>query len=154
GWKAGGYSVGTQSCDEASTGEPSDPDKCAANARSFAANPSVLAVVGPSFSSCAAAMIPILNRAPGGPVPLISATNTYVGLTRGGPGVVKGHPGSLYPTGVRNYLRTVPPDDAQAAALVVAGQRAGVRRAFVLHDGEIYGDGLAGSFTAAARRSG
>jgi ABC-type branched-subunit amino acid transport system substrate-binding protein len=37
---------------------------------------------------------------------------------------------------------------------MLAGQHAGVRRAFVLHDGEIYGDGVAASFTEAAHRSG
>jgi branched-chain amino acid transport system substrate-binding protein len=152
GWRAGHYTVGTQLCEEASAAEPVDVAKCRRNARAFASNPNVVAVVGPTFSSCAAAMIPILNRAPGGPVVLISPSNTYLGLTRTGPGVAAGHPDSLYPTGKRNYVRLAPADDAQAAALVLAARDAGVRRPFLLHDGEDYGRGLVGSFAEVAAR--
>jgi branched-chain amino acid transport system substrate-binding protein len=154
GWRAGEHRVGIQVCDEASAESFGDPAKCERNARAFARNPSVIAVVGPTLSSCAAVMIPVLNRAEGGPVAQVGTGNTYLGLTRGGPGVERGHPAGLYPTRTRNYLRTVPADDAQAAAAAVTARDAGARKAFALHDGDAYGRGLAESFQGAARRLG
>lgn len=150
GWRAGEHRVGIQVCDEASAKQFVDPAKCERNARAFAGNASVIAVVGPVLSSCAAVMIPILNRSEHGPVGEVGLGNTYLGLTREGPGVERGHPDRLYPAGTRSYVRTVPADDAQAAAAVVAARDAGARRPFALHDGDTYGEGLATSFQQAA----
>ena len=74
-------------------------------------------MLGTFNSGCAVAALPELNRAPGGPLALISPSNSVVGLTRGGPGVDPALPGALYPTGRRNYLRVYPTDDLQGAAL-------------------------------------
>ncbi len=153
GWRAGKHGVALQVCDESSADEPVDVAKCARSARALAGNPSVVAVVGPSFSSCAAAMLPILNSAAGGPVPLLGTGTTYLGLTRPGPGV-QHDADALYPTGRRSFLRTVPADDAQAAAAVLIARAAGARRVFALHDGEPYGQALVGAFEAAAARAG
>ena len=153
GWRAGRHTIGIQVCDESSADAPVDLAKCTRTARALAANAGVVAVVGPTFSSCAAEMLPPLNRARGGPVPLLGTGTTYLGLTRGGPGVEHDAAG-LYPTGTRNYLRTVAADDAQAAAAVLLARAAGASRPFVLDDGEAYGRGLAGAFGAAAERAG
>ena len=153
-WKAGGAAVALQVCDEASAEEYSDPSKCARIARTLAANPSVLVVLGPSASVCAQSMIPVLNEADGGPVALLGLGNTYLGLTRAGPGVEQGDPDALYPTGTRNYLRTAPADDAQAAGAVIAALDAGARVAYGLHDGTTYGKGVATAFVETARRAG
>ena len=149
-WRAGEHGVAIQVCDESSADEPVDLAKCERNGRAFARNPSVVAVVGPSFSSCAGTMIPQLNGAAGGPVALVGIGNTYLGLTRQGPGVAEGEPDRLYPTGDRNYMRTVAADDAQAAAAALVAREAGARRAFALHDGSDYGRGLAESFRVTA----
>jgi len=154
GWRAGEASVALQVCDEASAEEYSDPRKCERIARARAANPSVLVVVGPSASVCARAMIPVLNAADGAPVALLGLGNTYLGLTRPGPGVEEGDPEGLYPSGIRNYLRTAPADDAQAAAAVMEAKAGGARRTFGLHDGSTYGRGLVAAFQEAARRAG
>jgi branched-chain amino acid transport system substrate-binding protein len=150
GWRAGEHSVAIQLCDEASTDSFSDAAKCERNARKFADNQSVIVAVGPLTSGCAAAMLPPLNGARGGPVGLVGIGNTYLGLTRAGPGVVEGDPERLYPSGVRSYLRTVPADDVQAAAAVMVAHRAGARRPVVVHDGSTYGRGLATVFQEAA----
>jgi hypothetical protein len=89
GWRAGKRNVAIQVCDEASEGKYVDLDKCKRNAEAFAGNASVIAVIGPTVSSCAAAMIPVLNSAEGGPIGEIGLGNTYLGLTRSGPGVEK-----------------------------------------------------------------
>lgn len=155
GWRAGKLTVGVQVCDEASASSPlPSPAKCARNAKAFAANPSVVAIVGPFSSACSAAMLPILNRSPGGALPVISMSNTYLGLTRAGPGVAKGHPDALYPTGKRNLVRMAPADDLQGAASALYAQRLGVRRPYVLHHDETWGIGVATAFRTAAARLG
>jgi branched-chain amino acid transport system substrate-binding protein len=99
-------------------------------------------------------MIPVLNRARGGPVAVLSMSATYLGLTRDGPGVAPGDPDKLYPTGARNFARIVPADDAQAAAAALYASRAGVRRPFVLHHDRAWGIGVAGAFGSAAQQLG
>jgi branched-chain amino acid transport system substrate-binding protein len=155
GWRAGDYTVGMQACEETSarTGQPS-PAKCARNAREFAENPAVLGVVGPLTSNCAVHMLATLNSAPDGPLATISGGNTYVGLTRSGPGTAPGEPDRYRPTGHPGYARLAPTDDVQGAANALFAQRAGRTRAFVVEDGSPYGRGLAAAFHDAAERLG
>jgi branched-chain amino acid transport system substrate-binding protein len=155
GWKAGEHRIGLQICDETTPGSNvADPAKCRRNARAFARNRAVIGVIGPHFSSCAAEMLPILNRAPRGPLALVGAASSYLGLTRDGPGVSKAEPERYFPTGRRSYVRVVPADDAQAAADVLFAQRSGVTRAFVLDDGELWGQGIGDAFRFSAGRAG
>jgi branched-chain amino acid transport system substrate-binding protein len=156
GFLAGRFRVAYQSCDDsvARTGIFDEP-KCAANARAYAQNPDVVAVIGTFNSGCAVAALPELNRAPGGPLAMVSPANSVVGLTRGGPGVDPSLPGALYPTGRRNYLRVYPTDDLQGAALALLARDRGRRRVYVLDDGDPgYGVLIATSFETAARRLG
>jgi branched-chain amino acid transport system substrate-binding protein len=155
GWRAGKLTVGVQVCDEASAASPlPSPAKCARNAKAFAADPSVVVVVGPVTSTCTAAMLPTLNRASGGALPIISMSNTYLGLTRAGPGVAKGDPEALYPTGEHSFVRMAPADDLQGAAGALYARRLGVRRPYVLHHDETWGVGVATAFRTAATRLG
>jgi branched-chain amino acid transport system substrate-binding protein len=155
GWRAGEYTVGMQACEEtdAKTDLPS-PAKCARNARAFARNRSVVGVVGPLTSNCATHMLATLNTALDGPLAVISGSNTYVGLTRSGPGTARGEPERYFPTGRRGYARLAPTDDVQGAANALHAQRLGATRAFVVEDGSPYGRGLAASFRYAAERLG
>jgi branched-chain amino acid transport system substrate-binding protein len=154
-WRAGPYRVGLQICDETTAkSDFFDAAKCRSNARAFARNRSVVAVTGAHFSGCTAEMLPILGRAPGGAVPLLSATSTYLGLTRAGPGTAPREPSKFYPMGARNFIRVVPADDVQAAAAATYLKQKGATRAFVLRDAEPYGDGLAAAFATASRRIG
>src|SRR5438128_2090829 len=84
-WKAGKYTIGFQSCDDstAQTGAW-DSGKCTANANAYARDKSVIGVVGTFNSGCAKLEIPINNRARGGPIAMVSPSNTYPGLTVGG----------------------------------------------------------------------
>jgi branched-chain amino acid transport system substrate-binding protein len=156
GFRAGRFRVGYQSCDDsvARTGL-FDEARCAANARMYATDPDVVGVIGPLNSPCAVAALPILNRAPGGPLPIVSPLNSYLGLTRVGPGAPRGELASLYPTGRRNYLRVFPTDDVQAAALAVFARSLGRTRVALLDDGDPgYGAALASAFERAARKLG
>jgi branched-chain amino acid transport system substrate-binding protein len=154
-WKGGPFAVGLQVCDEADAKSGvASPPKCERTARAVAANRSVVGVVGPQFSTCGAAMIAPLNEAPGGPVPIVSGGNTYLGLTRSGPGTAPGEPDRYYPTGERNYARVAPTDDVQGAAAAVYAQKHGAARAYALHNRDPYGQGLASAFGTAAERIG
>jgi branched-chain amino acid transport system substrate-binding protein len=156
GFRAGKFAVGYQSCDD-STAQMGSDDlfTCAANAKAFAETTSVVAVIGPYNSSCAEAEIPITNRTAGGPLAMISPSNTREGLTRRGPGVERGAPGSHYPTGMRSYVRVAAPDDVFAAGAAVLAKQLGLRAVFLLTTGQTtYGVQLAGGFSGAARKLG
>jgi branched-chain amino acid transport system substrate-binding protein len=156
GFRAGRFRLAYQSCDDsiASTGL-FDEAKCRANARAYARNQDVVAVVGTLNTPCTIAALPELNTAPGGGVAMISPFNSFQGLTRAGPGVPSELPASLYPTGRRNYVRVFPTDDLQGAALALHARERGGERVFVLDDGEPdFGALLATNFETAARRLG
>ena len=155
GFRAGPYNVALQACDDATVPAASyTEEKCAANAKRYAATTSVIAVIGPYNSGCASSEIPIANRAKPGPLPLVSPTTSYVGLTRSAPGVLPGDPARLYPTGVRNFARVYPADDIQGAADAVLARRLGVRHPYVFLDDpdEGYSASLAAAFATAAKR--
>lgn len=123
GFEAGERHLAYQSCDGSALG-------CAAAGRLYARRPEVIAIVGPTYSGCAAELVPEANRARPGPLAVLSPTNTMIGLTRasGQPE----EPRRFYPTGERNYIRMVAADDFQSAALAMAAQQLGARRIFVL----------------------
>jgi branched-chain amino acid transport system substrate-binding protein len=155
GWKAGKYSLAYQSCDDATAQAGKwDSGKCSANANAYAADSSLTAVIGTFNSGCAEIIVPILNRAPNGPVAMVSPANTYVGLTHPGPGTSAGEPGKYYPTGKRNYARVVAADDFQGAADALLAKSLGVKKVFILNDKEAYGLGVATNFRNAAVKLG
>jgi branched-chain amino acid transport system substrate-binding protein len=154
-WHAGGTTVGFQSCDDSSaqTGLWTKAI-CQANARAYAADPSVLAVVGTYNSGCAELEIPILGRAPGGGVAMVSPGNTAICLTESSPECTGGTPRSLYPK-AHNYARVVPNDAYQGAGLASFAEGEGVRRAYVLYAaGDPTSLGQAKTFRGAAEQAG
>lgn len=154
-WRAGARNVAFQACDDsnAKTGLWSKA-KCQGNARAYAADPSVLGVIGTYNSGCAEAEIPILGRAPGGGLALVSPGNTLICLTQPSPSCPAGQPGSLYPQR-HNYARVVPNDAYQGAGLASFAKQKGIGRAYVLYAG---GDptslGQAKTFRGAASKLG
>jgi DNA-binding SARP family transcriptional activator/ABC-type branched-subunit amino acid transport system substrate-binding protein/streptogramin lyase len=157
GFRAGRFRVAYQSCDDALPGTGfADDARCAANGRAFARTPDVIGVVGSFHSGCAVFIIPPLNRAKGGPVPMVSPLNSYVGLTRAPPDIDE--PDILqrmYPTGRRNFARVYPADDVQAGALAQAARDRGARRVFLLEDDYAgYSDLIANAFEVAAGKLG
>jgi branched-chain amino acid transport system substrate-binding protein len=155
GFKAGKYKVGYQSCDD-STAQAGkwDSAKCSANANAYAQNKSVIGVIGTFNSGCAEIIIPILNRAPNGPLGMVSPANTYVGLTHAGPGTAAGEPDKYYPNGKRNYIRMVAADDFQGAADALFMKQQGAQSVFILNDKEAYGLGVATDTQNSAKKLG
>jgi branched-chain amino acid transport system substrate-binding protein len=150
-FKAGDYNIGYQSCDDATAQQGKwASEKCSANANAYAQNKGLIGLIGTFNSGCAEIIIPVLNRAPDGPVAMISPANTYVGLTHAGAGTAAGEPEKYYPTGKRNYIRIVAADDFQGAADALLAQQLGLKKVYILNDKEAYGQGVATNFRNAA----
>jgi branched-chain amino acid transport system substrate-binding protein len=152
-FRAGAYSVGYQSCDDsiASTGNY-DVGRCKANAQTFAAAKIVIGVIGGYNSGCTQAQLASLAGARGGPLAMVGTSSTYVGLTHGGPGTVRGEPDKYHPDGKRSFVRVVAADDLQGAADAIFAKRLGVKRLYVLNDGDLYGFGIASNVRRAATK--
>ena len=123
-FEAGAFTVGYQSCDNA-TAQAGGLDffRCAANAKAYARNLRVVAVFGSYQSPCSYAQIPITNEAEGGPLAMLSPSNTYGGLT---------NDDSIYPTGARSFFRIAARDDLEASAQVELAKQLGYHRVFFL----------------------
>jgi len=159
-FRAGKYTVGYQSCD-VSTAQSGGFEfrKCAANASAFAHAKQLVAVIGPWSSFCGQVGIPILNRAPGGPLATVSPIATHPGLTRGGRlgddsvGAKEDEPQIYYPTGVRNFARLMAREDVQGVANAMLAEELGLKRVYVVYD-ELWNAEQRDPFLRAARRLG
>jgi branched-chain amino acid transport system substrate-binding protein len=155
GWKAGDTFIAFQPCDDATAQAAKwDAAKCTQNANAYAQNPTVVGVIGTFNSGCAQLIIPRLNRAAGGAIPMISPANTLVCITEGGPGCAADEPDKYYPGGTRNYARVAPHDAFQGAAMAEFAQSKDVKTVYVLNDKESYGLGVATNFRNAAESLG
>jgi branched-chain amino acid transport system substrate-binding protein len=151
-WKAGDTVLGYQSCDDSTAQAGSwDSAKCSSNGRAYANNASVIGVIGTFNSGCAKLVIPIANRES---LAMVSPANTYPGLTEGGPGTEAGEPDNYYPSGTRNYARVVWNDQFQGAANAQYAKELGLKKIFILNDGETYGLGIATLFSDYAKKLG
>jgi branched-chain amino acid transport system substrate-binding protein len=154
-FKAGKYTVGYQECDDstAQTGAW-DPAKCSSNARAYASERTLIGLLGTFNSPCAKLIIPILNRASGGAIAMLSSANTNVGLTHFAPWNSPGEPKVYYPTGVRNYARVSASDDYQGPAAADYMKLKKKKNVFIVHDNQTFGKGVAQAFQARAKKLG
>ena len=138
--KAGNISVKYESLDD-STAQAGTwtPEATSENARKVAQDESAGVYIGEFNSGASAISMPILNEAG---VPQISPANTAVGLTSDEPGADKGEPDKYYPTGERHYVRIVPKDTIQGAALATIMKEDGGQNVAMANDKEVYGAGL------------
>ena len=150
GGRAGGCFVRHVSLDDSTAAAGGwDAGLTRGNALRAAQDPSAVAYIGEFNSPASAVSIPLLNRAG---IAQISPSNTVVGLTRNEPGTRPGEPDRYYPTGRRTYARIAPNDAVQGAALATLMQDEGCTNAFLLHDRELYGSGLAATVERAGAR--
>jgi len=160
-----GYTIKVENLDDAVNGVH-DPQKGAQNMQTFVADTAVLGVVGPFNSNVARAEIPISNRAK---LAQISPANTnqcltkniYIPTTLGAPkditckdaGILA--PADLRPTGVNNYFRVATTDDLQGPAMAdYAYDTLKVTKLGVASDNEVYGKGIADTFSAEFKNKG
>jgi branched-chain amino acid transport system substrate-binding protein len=121
----------------------------AAVARAAAGDPAVVAVIGPYNSGAAKVSMPILNEAG---VVQVSPAATYTGLTKKVAGGADREP-EIYRPGRRiTFCRVCPTDEVQGGlAARFAATDLKATTAVVLHDGEVYGRGIADEFAAGCR---
>lgn len=150
--KAGNITVKYESLDD-STAQAGTwtPEATSANARKVAQDDKAAAYIGEFNSGASAISMPILNEAG---VPQVSPANTAVGLTTNEPGADKGEPDKYYPAGTRHYLRIVPKDTIQGAALATVMKEDGCTNIAMANDKEVYGAGLARNIEASVKEQG
>jgi branched-chain amino acid transport system substrate-binding protein len=150
--KAGDFTIKYTSLDDSTAQAGSwTPEATQANAEKVAQDDKAVAYIGEFNSGASVVSIPILNEVP---IAQISPANTAVGLTSDEPGADKGEPDKYYPTGQRNYLRIVPKDTIQGAALATLMQKDGCTNVSILNDKEVYGAGLARNIEGSAKEIG
>jgi branched-chain amino acid transport system substrate-binding protein len=139
--KAGKFNVKYVSLDDSTAQSGKwDPGQVSSDARKAASDKTTILYLGEFNSGASAISIPILNRAGIGQ---ISPSNTAVGLTSKEAGAEPGEPDKYYPKGKRTYVRVVPKDTIQGAALATAMKQDGCKKPYILNDKEVYGQGLA-----------
>ena len=152
GGKAGQFTVEYTSLDDSTAQAGAwTPEATSANARRVAQEDTSIAYIGEFNSGASAISIPILNEVP---IAQVSPANTAVGLTSDEPGADTGEPEKYYPTGNRHYLRIVPKDTIQGAALATVMKKDGCQNVYILNDKEVYGAGLARNIEMSADEQG
>jgi branched-chain amino acid transport system substrate-binding protein len=123
-----------------------DPAQAATNARKFASDPKVVAIVGPATSGEAKAMTPILSEAN---LAAITPSSTNPDLTD--PKLA----GQYRPKGKAVFFRMVATDAYQGPNMANYFKDVlHVKSVFVLDDGGAYGVGLADAFEGQAKKIG
>jgi branched-chain amino acid transport system substrate-binding protein len=127
------------------------PEATTANARRAAQDDTAIAYIGDFNSGATAVSLPILNEAG---LAQVSPSNTAVGLTTDAPGAAEGEPDKYYPTGKRTFVRIVPIDTIQGAAIATLMKEDGCDNLFIANDEEVYGAGLAQNIERSAEAQG
>ena len=140
GHRAGAFTVRYSSLGDAGDVSGWDASQTAANARKAAADPRAVYYIGEFDDDASEVSMPILNEAG---IPQVSPSNTYVGLTTNDPGSASGVPRRYWPTGTRTYLRIVPSDSVQSAAVLDAMKQSGCANVAIVNDDGPYGAELA-----------
>jgi branched-chain amino acid transport system substrate-binding protein len=142
GQKVGDYTIKYTSLDDSSAAKNGDWDGTVetSNANQAANDPAAMVYIGTYNSGAAKLSIPILNAAC---LVMLSPANSYPGLTHAVQGVTaQGEPDTYYPGGYRNYARNINTDDHQGGASSEWALSKGFKKAYVVDDGQTYGQGI------------
>src|ERR1700730_398416 len=160
-----GFTLVVENKDDAVNGAH-DPQKGVQNVRDLIADSAVLAMVGPFNSNVARAEIPVTNQAH---LSQISPSNTnqcltkpiYIPVSLGVPKDITcpdaglPTPESLRPTTPNNYFRVATPDDLQGPAMAdYAYDTLKLKNVAVASDNEVYGKGIADTFSQEFKHKG
>ncbi|MEO7038401.1 MAG: branched-chain amino acid ABC transporter substrate-binding protein [Candidatus Elarobacter sp.] len=146
GFAGGKFKLDTSLLDDAVQGKH-DPAAGAQNVKTFIADSSVLAMIGPFNSNVAKSEIPLTNDAG---LVQISPSNTNDGLTVGDDAkkLRTAHPDT------NTYFRVCTRDSRQGLALAQFSSKLGFKKIFVIDDNETYGKGLADVYEASIKQLG
>lgn len=128
--RAGFFKVNFIPLNDANAAGTWEPKLVAQNALKATDDPSTIYYIGDWASGANQISIPILNQAG---VPQVSPASTYVGLTTGAPG----------PSGMRTFLRLVPPASVEADADLQALKLLHCGETALAHDSDQDGNGIA-----------
>jgi branched-chain amino acid transport system substrate-binding protein len=149
--KAGKFKIEYEDLDDATAAKGQwDAAKESENANKAINDKDVMVYIGTFNSGAAKVSIPLLNNKN---LVMISPANTYPGLTKPGKGEAN-EPKVYQPTGKPNYSRVVPADDLQGAVGANWAKQLGVKTVYVLHDTQLYGQGIAQVFQDSAKKLG
>jgi branched-chain amino acid transport system substrate-binding protein len=150
-YKSGTISLAYEDWDDASPARGNwDPAVEAANADKAIQNPSVVAYIGPYNSGAAKISMPKLNQAG---LLMVSPAASWPGLTK--PGLGEPNEPTIYrPSGKVTFFRVVPADDLQGDVGAQWAKDLGATSTYILHDGELYGKGVASIFKKGAEQRG
>jgi branched-chain amino acid transport system substrate-binding protein len=153
GGRAGGKRVRLMPLDSSKPGAQTwDPSLVEANAKRAAGDPATVAYIGELDGGASAISVPVTNDKD---ILQVSPGDGLTSLTRDEPGAALADgPDRYYPSGSRTFLRLVPTDYAQAAALVGWARSRGARRIALLQDEQLFGRALAEQARFAAVRLG
>jgi len=127
-----------------------DPAVEAVNAERAVRDADIVSYIGTYNSGAAKISMPKLNQAG---LLMISPGTTWPGLTK--PGIGEPNEPWVYrPTKKITFFRVVPADDIQGSVAAKWASRLGVKKVYVLHDGELYGKGIASVFKKSAPAEG
>ena len=145
--KAGPFKVVYEDWDDASPERGAwDPAVEASNADKAIKDADVMVYIGTYNSGAAKISMPKLNQAS---VAMVSPANTWPGLTK--PGIGEPNEPKVYrPSGKVTYFRVVPADDLQGLLAARWSKELGAQKVFIVHDGELYGKGIALMFRKSA----
>lgn len=123
-----------------------DPAQAATNMKQFVADSSVLGVIGPQMSGSGKAMSPIASQAS---LVLVTPSSTN-------PDITDPQYASQYrPAGKAIYFRTVTTDAFQGPFMAnFAAEKLNLKSLYVVDDTGAYGEGIANSFEAQAKKKG
>ncbi len=146
-----GFRINYQDWDDASPEKGNWDSKVeAANAQRAIQDPEVMIYIGTYNSGAAKISMPELNKAG---LAMISPANTAAELTK--PGMGKDSEPAIYrPSGTVTYFRVVPADDIQGRVGAQWAKDLGAKKVYVLHDREVYGQGVATVFKTSAEQFG
>src|SRR5215470_16385595 len=144
---AGGYHLNVTILDSGtSTAGQYDPAQAATNAKKFAADPNVVALVGPEMSGEGKAMTPILSAAN---LATVTPSSTNPDITD------PKFAGQYKPNGKAIYFRTVTTDAYQGPNMAnYMRDTLKVKSVYILDDSGAYGVGMSNAFEAQAKKIG
>src|SRR5215470_9117313 len=144
---AGGYHLNVTILDSGtSTAGQYDPAQAATNAKKFAADPNVVALVGPEMSGEGKAMTPILSAAN---LATVTPSSTNPDITD------PKFAGQYKPNGKAIYFRTVTTDAFQGPNMAnYMRDTLKAKSVYILDDSGAYGVGISNAFEAQAKKIG
>jgi branched-chain amino acid transport system substrate-binding protein len=151
--RAGGHRIRVVQLDSTRPrGVTWDPSAVEENAKRAAKDPTTIAYIGELDLGASAISVPVTNDAD---ILQVSPEDGLTSLTQVDPGgPAHTGPERYYPSGRRTFVRLVPTDLEQAAALALWAKQGGAHRLVIVHDDRLFGRALAAQAAVAAGRVG